>query len=153
MQHTRYFATVLLLALTAASPARAANFSFSYSGRFISDNGKPVEGPVAMKVAFYHVETGGTPVLEVEGGLQAVPLQEGVFQINLSLAPTDYQTAFPSVLQAVYVEITDLTHAPTRPYARQQISLTPFAGKVPVDDKTMASLASRLPPHLAPISF
>src|SRR5206468_4207047 len=37
----------------------------------------------------------------------------------------------------IYVEVTDLSHRPTEPYARQLVSIVPYAAKIPVDDKTI----------------
>ncbi len=130
---------LLTLALgLAAMPANAATMDFSYTGRLVEENGRPVDGPVALKISFYHSATGAGPVFEMTTGLQSTLLQEGVFQINLALSEEDYHTIFPSVLQSVFVEVTDMTHAPTAPYTRQQVGMAPYAAKVPTDGKTLA---------------
>lgn len=113
------------------------SFTFSYSGRLTESNGKPVTGPIALSIAFYRTASGGSPVLTVTDGLSSVALQEGIFQVSLTLSGTDFQTAFPSVTDSVYVEVTDLTHKPGAPYTRQLVAMVPYAAKVPVDGQTL----------------
>lgn len=113
------------------------SYLFSYSGRLTEPNGRPIEGPVGMKVSFYGSATGGAPLLTVTDGLTEVPLQQGVFQVSLTLSGSDFHSAFPSVSTAVYIEFTDLTHRPDEPYERQLVSIVPYAGKIPVDDKML----------------
>lgn len=130
--------SLLVGALVGASSGVAGTQDFTFSGRLTESTGKPIEGPVALAVKFYHVASGGTPVLSVTSGLEEVALQDGVFNIKLTLDVADYQTAFPSASQATYVEVTDLTHAPTAPYSRTRISVLPYASKVPVDSGIFA---------------
>jgi hypothetical protein len=122
------------LALAASSHAWAIDFS--YSGRLVDEtSGRPHDGPIALMVRFFHQPSGGDAVLSVTSGLEKVQLEDGAFQITLSLNPSDYHEVFPNVEQAVFIEITDLTHDES--FDRQQVALAPFAGKVPVDDKTL----------------
>ncbi len=111
---------------------------FSYEGRLTDPEGKPFAGPIAMSLAFYHTAAGGVPVLTVTTGLAEVPLQEGLFQIKASLSPTDYSAVFSDVSQAVYVQITDLTHASDKPFPRQQIATAPYAARIPIDATTFS---------------
>jgi hypothetical protein len=64
-----------------------------------------------MQVDFFHDASSSSPVLTVTAGLESVPLQEGVFQLKLTLSAGDYHAVFSGVSQPVYVQITDLTHA------------------------------------------
>lgn len=130
----------LALASAVTSPsayAAGGSYTFSYGGRLIEPNGRPVEGPVSLSVSFYQAATGGSPTLTVTNGLGAVPLQEGVFQFSIVLSGSDFHAAFPSVTQAVYIEITDLTNRPDAPYDRQLVTIVPYAAKVPVDGTTL----------------
>ena len=126
----------LLLFLGVSVVAQASTYDFSYSGRLVDDTGKPFDGPLALKVSFFHSSTGSTPVMEITAGLSNVALRDGVFQITMSLDAQDYQTIFPAVTQAVYLQITDVTHG--KSYDRQQVSMLPYAGKVPVDSGVFA---------------
>ncbi len=76
-----------------------------------------------------------------------MPLTDGVFQIKLALYPVDFQSVFPGVTQDVFIQVTDLTHQQT--YSRQQVSMLPYAAKIPIsanvlrfnDDGELALLA------------
>ncbi len=124
--------SVFLVLLFFSISAQATTYDFSYSGRLVDDTGKPFDGPLALKVSFFHSPTSTSPVLEITAGLSNVSLQDGVFQITMALDPQDFNTVFPAVVQAVYLQITDVTHG--KSYDRQQISMLPYAGKIPVDE-------------------
>jgi hypothetical protein len=126
------FVFMLTLLLSTECFAQST-YDFVLNGRLTESNGKPVDGPIAMQVKFFHAATGGNSVLTVTTGLESVTLQEGVFHIKLTLDASDYHTVFPSVTTAAYFEVTDLTNAATTPYERTQISMVPYAAKVPVD--------------------
>ncbi len=121
----------------ASTLAAQTNYDFSYTGRLVDSVGKPYSGPVALKVSFFHVAADGTPVLTVTNGLESVTLQEGIFQIKLTLSAANYSLVFGDVAQPTYIEITDLTHAPTAPFPRQQVNMIPYAARIPVDNKTV----------------
>lgn len=129
--------TTISMVAAHATVAAGASFNFSYSGRLTEANGKPVAGPVSLSMSFYRTATGGAPVLTVTDGLASVPLQEGLFQVSLALSGSDFHEAFPAVTEAVYIEITDLTHRPDAPYDRQLVAMVPYAAKVPVDNVTL----------------
>ncbi len=128
----RIFVFILTLLLSTQGFAQST-YDFVLNGRLTESNGKPVDGPIAMQVKFFHAATGGNSVLTVTTGLESVTLQEGVFHIKLTLDASDYHAVFPSVATAAYFEVTDLTNAATTPYERTQISMVPYAAKVPVD--------------------
>ena len=132
---------LLLLVCVATGPSRAlaeGTLDFSYAGRIVESNGKPVDGPVSLKVTFFHDSAGQTPILTTTDGLQAVLLQQGVFQFRLSLPESDYHRVFSSVDQPVWIQITDLSHPQKGPFPPQQILMTPYAGKIPVDNATVS---------------
>jgi len=65
---SRLAAFYILMAFTAseAAPALAdGTIEFAYGGRITEANGKPVEGDVALKVAFFHDNDGQTEILAV----------------------------------------------------------------------------------------
>ncbi|MCX6110146.1 MAG: hypothetical protein NTZ90_11165, partial [Proteobacteria bacterium] len=110
---------------------------FGYSGRLVHSSGKPVDGPVALRATFYHDNKGQWPVLSITEGLENVGLQQGIFQFRLVLKAADYDKVFSDVSQPVWIQITDLTHNSSAPYPLQQIMVTPYAAKVPVDGLTI----------------
>ena len=130
----------LLLVCVVTGPSRAlaeSTLDFSYGGRIVESNGKPVDGPVSLKVTFYHDSVAQTPILSTTEGLQNVSLQQGVFQFRLSLPESDYHKVFSSVDQPVWIQIADLSHPQKGPFPLQQILMTPYAGKIPVDNATV----------------
>ena len=123
--------------LFAANAAIAqSTIDFVLSGRLTETSGKPVAGPVALEIAFFHDGQGSAPVLAVTNGFESVPLQEGIFQVRVTLNAADYAKVFPDVSQPVWFQITDLTHA-SAPYPLQQVVTVPYAARVPVDGKTV----------------
>ena len=123
----------------APSKARAeSSYSFTYGGRLTTSQGKPVTGPVALKITFFHDNSGQTPILSVTQGLESVGLQQGVFQFVLQIPAADYDRVFNSTSQDVWVQITDMSNNPNKPYALQQLEMVPYASKVPVDNATVS---------------
>src|SRR5687768_2983473 len=96
----RAFRSLVLTSLVTVGPmARAETVDFSVTARLTHPDGRPVAGPVALEVAFYHQESDGTPVLTVTDGLADVELQEGILQVTLPLDAADYARVFSSVSQ------------------------------------------------------
>ena len=122
---------------SSSASAAGGTYEFSYSGRLTELNGKPLAGPASLRVSFFNVASGGSPIFSITSGLETVPLSDGLFTIRIPLSGSQMQTVFPSVGTPVYVEFTDLVNAPNTPYPRQQTGLIPFAAKVPVDGKTI----------------
>ena len=130
----------LLAFLVPLSPVAVASetYDFTYEGRITDTSGKPYQGTFALQIDFFHEAQGGDPVLTVTEGLENVPMtQAGLFQIKLSLNTIEYSKVFPDVSQPVYMSFTDLTHNAGQPLPRQQIMMMPYAGKVPVDGRTV----------------
>ena len=130
-------AVATLLLFCSASAQADTNFEFSYSGRITETSGRPISGPVALRVRFYHDKDGQAPILTVTEGLQSVTLQQGVFQFSLQIPASDYDKVFSDVTQPVWIQITDMTHNATKPFPLQQLEMTPYAAKVPVDGTTV----------------
>jgi hypothetical protein len=112
----------------------AQQLRLPYSGRFVEDGGKPVDGTVDIFVEFFSDESGHAAIgkaVTIEG----VPLESGVFQINISMAATDFHQIFSRIDRPVWLQITDLSH--DKSYPRQQLGAVPYALKVPVDGVTV----------------
>ncbi|MCX6108503.1 MAG: hypothetical protein NTZ90_02730, partial [Proteobacteria bacterium] len=134
----RFVAALFCAMLFTVGQARAdQTYDFVLSGRLTETNGKPVSGPVSLKVVFAHDKEASSVVLTVTEGLDRVTLQEGLFQIRLTLNASDYQKVFPEVSQPVWFQVSDLTHNKP-PFPPQQVVMVPYAAKVPVDGKTLA---------------
>ena len=138
MRHIARILGLLCATVMTASVAMAqSSFDFVVSGRMTEANGKPVVGPVALEIAFFHDNPGTTPVLAVTQGFESVSLQEGIFQVRVTLSGEDYIKVFPDVTQPVWFQVSDLTHGGT-PYPQQQVVTVPYAARVPVDGKTVS---------------
>jgi len=131
---------MIVLATLALVPVKAfadGIFEFTYGGRLTTAVGKPVTGPVALKVTFYHNVDGRYPVLSISDGLDNVTLQQGVFQFTVQMSAADYDRVFTDPSQKVWVQITDLTNRPNNPYSLQQLEMVPYAAKIPIDHATL----------------
>ena len=116
----------LLLCVVASVAMGAGSFDISYTGRLVDATGKPLGGPVNIVITFYD------DINEPKGGaiaFSAVPLENGVFNIVISLAPTDYNTIFGS--GDTWIEVKDTTHE--RIYPKSKFFAVPYALRVPVD--------------------
>ena len=133
---TRIIFLLLTLMFTANAAFAQSTIDFVLSGRLTESSGKPVTGPVALEIAFFHDGQGSVPVLAVTNGFESVQLQEGIFQVRVTLSTADYAKVFPDVSQPVWFQVTDLTHA-SAPYPLQQVVTVPYAARVPVDGKTV----------------
>ncbi len=105
---------LLLAAALAASPGVASPFTFSYEGRLTDTTTGSVQGPVSLDVRFYNVATGTTPIGVSPQHFDGVALDDGVFQVDLTLSPAEYNMVFAPGADT-YVEITDDTHSVTYP--------------------------------------
>jgi hypothetical protein len=126
----RHLALIILLSL--ASPTLAAA-PLSLGGRMVETNGKPVAGPVDLRIKFYRDATTPTAIGVTVPDETGVPLVNGVYQLTLTIGDADLHTLFDGT--DVWVAVTDLTHSKT--YARQQFMYVPYALKVPVDGTTI----------------
>lgn len=122
------------MAVVATNGFAADSFNLSYGGRLAEQDGRPVGGPVDVKVSFFRSEGASEPIAVAPQIYRGVELKDGVFQLSLSFTAEDYQTVFPST-EPVWIALEDLTTNET--YARQRLGMVPFAGKVPVDGQTI----------------
>ncbi len=135
LQRFSHIAAASLLYLASAS-SFAGPFVFSYGGRLANSSDVAVTGPVNIELKFFRSASGGNPVGVSNMSFSNVPLEDGVFQVDIGqLTSAEMALVFDSS-QDTYVEITDNTHNVT--YPRQHLSAMPYAMKVPVDGKTLA---------------
>ena len=134
LQHFSHIIAATLLCL-ASAPSFAGPFIFSYGGRLANSSDVAVTGPVNIELKFFRSASGGNPVGVSNMSFSNVPLEDGVFQVDIGqLTSAEMALVFDSS-QDTYVEVTDLTHNAT--YPRQHLSAMPYAMKVPVDGKTL----------------
>ena len=107
-------------------------FDLGYGGRLTHSEGAPLSGPVDITVRFYDAPLDGS-LLATLPVVKDVPLQEGVFQITLSLTGAQISTIFRDGSQATYIEI----EARGQIYPRQAFSYVPYALRVPVDGRSI----------------
>jgi hypothetical protein len=112
----------------------AEDLTVPYSGRFVQDDGKPVEGPVDIVVGFYAAESGGSS-LSTPVSVSGVELTDGVFQVGLTLSAADWAKVLGDGKSPAWVQITDSTNS--KDYPRQQFGAIPYAMRVPVDGTTL----------------
>ncbi len=115
--------------------SRAFAFTLSYGGRLAEADGRPVAGPIDLKVNFYRTPTGGAELAVAAQLFPAMTLRDGLFELSLDLGPADFQTLFADEA-AVWLEVVDLTGGET--YPRQRLNMVPYAGRVPVAAKQFA---------------
>jgi hypothetical protein len=128
--------TLATLGLVTLSSAQGGTgtIDLPYSGRLVDDNGAPVVGPVDMLIHFYTSETGRTPMAAAIG-FESIPLEDGVFQVKITLTSQEFHKVFPGLDQATWIQVTDDTNGKT--YPRQMLGAIPYALKVPVDGATI----------------
>ena len=128
-----------LCVLCAAAPlAAVGSYDISYNGRFVDSTGRPFAGPLDFTIEFFDAKEGGNQ----KGSTftySAVTLIDGVFQIDISLAASDYNAIFGASGET-WIQITDTTHHKT--HTRQKFFAVPYALKVPVDGTTVGYDAS-----------
>ena len=137
-QNKKYLSAALTVSLfTNASTALGeSTYDFVVSGRLTDPSGRPIEGPVALDISFFHDGDGSSSIISVRDGFEKIVLQDGIFQVRVTLSPEDYNRVFPDVGQRVWFQVTDLTHGGS-PYPLQQVVTVPYAARVPVDEKTI----------------
>ncbi|EFX60175.1 hypothetical protein DAPPUDRAFT_278958, partial [Daphnia pulex] len=123
--------SMLLLGMVLAQSALADPYQLLYGGRITLANGQPIKGTVDLSVNFYPSGTGGSALSSQS--FSAVPLSDGIFNITITLTPTEFNTTFNG--NEAWIEITDITNG--KVYPRQRFGAVPYAFKVPVDDETI----------------
>ena len=127
-------ATVVALCLaagTATAQTPSSPYALSYGGRLADQAGKPISGPIDLKVSFFANASGGSPLASQT--FSQITLDQGVFQVTLDVA---LQDVFSGGSSSVYVEVSDVTHSQT--YPRQILMAVPYALRVPTDGSTVS---------------
>jgi hypothetical protein len=139
--HNRHVLIAVLNAVVGASwlfhasdVEAAGSVVLSYGGRFTETNGKPVDGPVDIEVAFFPSVLGGS-LLRAPLQFPNTKLTQGLFQISIELDPSDFHAVFAAADSEVWIEVRDVTHGVT--YPRQRFGVVPYALKVPVDGESI----------------
>ena len=129
---SRHWVLSLVVWSVVASSAFANNQVLSYSGRVTNLHGKPLDGPVDITIKFWNSASGGNQL----GGSMDYPgvsLAQGVFQINIVLKPQQMMQVFGDGSTPVFIEVM----AHDKIYPRQQFLATPYALRVPIDQRTL----------------
>jgi len=127
--------SVLILTAMLSTQLVASPFVLSYGGRLANDAGEAVSGPVTLEFKFYNVASGGTSIGVSTVRRNDVPLEDGVFQIDITeFTLPDYHMV-TNTTSGVWIEVKDVGNNKT--YPRQRFTAVPFALKVPVDGKTI----------------
>lgn len=124
----------MAILICASTNLFAAPYDLSYNGRMTLDSGAPVEGPVNLEVKFFRSESGSDEIAVAVPDFSGVILNEGAFQILISLTPSQFHTVFTST-DPVWIQVKDLTN--NVPYPRQIFSAVPYAFKTPTDNSTI----------------
>lgn len=127
-------AMTILATLMAAMPAHAFPYRLSYGGRLQGDSGRPLSGPVDLKIIFYRDATTSTPIGVTPPSFNGVALESGIFALSLEFTPEEFHTLFAQGLET-WIQVENLTHQQT--YPRQKFSAVPFALRVPLDEKSL----------------
>jgi hypothetical protein len=125
---------IFLLAAAFPVPAIGGSIDLPYSGRMVEDNGAPLAGPVDIAVQFFTSEESRAPIVPAVF-FQTVPLDEGVFQLNIAFTARDFHKIFPGLDKQTWIQITDMSSG--KLYPRQMLGTIPYALKVPVDGTTI----------------
>ena len=126
---------LIVSAAISSGKALALPYEISYLGRLTESSGKPLKGPIDLQINFYRSESGSDIIPVGPLNFTAVPLADGVFQINISLSPANFHLVFPDDAASVYIEVSDMSTPHV--YRRQKYNTVPYALKVPVDGTTI----------------
>ena len=123
----------LLFCMVAEQSVYAETYPISYGGR-LTKAGIPVEGPVDLEITFYREGEGGDPLILplIESNVQ---LNQGVFQLDISLSAGDLATLFGNGSLAVFIQVADMTNELL--YPRQKFNSVPLALRVPINTATL----------------
>lgn len=135
MRLNHYISLLTLLCIFYAGNAFSFPYAFTYSGRLVESNGKPVSGPLDLEVSFWDAESAGTQNTIGNLSYPSQSLSDGVFQISFNLSAADFHNIFTLNASAVYIQIKDTSHNVT--YPRQKFSVVPYALKVPIDNQSI----------------
>jgi hypothetical protein len=132
-KHLNFVSAFLLLSVLSGRADAASPFALTYSGLLVGADSQPLTATkVNLTFNFFNVATGGTALSSLT--MEQTALNNGIFTVDLSLAPDAMQKAFVGDSQ-VWIETVDKDNNKT--YPRQRFSAVPFALKVPVDGTTI----------------
>ena len=106
----------------------------SYGGRLADSEGKPVTGPVDLRVQFQGKRIGAPSEVTVDD-FMGVKLLDGTFQLSIKLSAKELHRLTRDDKE-LWVKITDLTHGVT--YPAQKFPSVPYAVKIPIDGKRLS---------------
>ena len=118
--------------------SHAEEYSLSYGARLTEASGAPIlgqDGKLDLEVSFYNVGSGGSPIGPGPISFPGTSVAEGIFQLSITLAPTEFHQVFQDPSTPVYIEVKDVKSGAVFP--RQRFSVIPFALKTPIDDDTI----------------
>ena len=118
--------------------AHAEEYNLSYGARLTEANGAPIlgqDGKLDLEVSFYNSGSGGSPIGPSPISFPGTAVAEGVFQLSITLAPTEFHQVFQDPSTPVYIEVKDVKSGAVFP--RQRFSVIPFALKTPIDNDTI----------------
>lgn len=111
----------------------AAPLKMTYSGRLTETSGKPVSGPIDLKLVFYNSSNSD----QVKGNpyfFNEVILVDGMFSVTIAFAGSDANFVLDSDTET-WIQVEDLTNS--RVYPRQRFDSVPYAFRVPTDKTTL----------------
>ena len=101
-----------IVSVLAAEAGASGPFGFSYGGRLADREDRAVTGPVTLAVNFYRVATGGSPVLAASIVVPSVPLEDGVFQLDLDRIEEEYASMLHRIPSSETVGLKDDFNGP-----------------------------------------
>ena len=131
--------TFLFIGTIGLAPfSHAEEYNLSYGARLTEANGAPIlgqDGKLDLEVSFYNAGTGSSPIGPSPILFAGTSIAEGVFQLSITLTPTDFHQVFQDPSTPVYIEVKDVKSGAVFP--RQRFSVIPFALKTPIDNDTI----------------
>ena len=131
--------TFLFIGATGLAPfSHAEEYNLSYGARLTEARGAPIlgqDGKLDLEVSFYNASSGGSPIGPSPISFPGTIVAEGVFQLSITLAPTEFHQVFQNPSTPVYIEVKDVKGGAIFP--RQRFSVIPFALKTPIDNDTI----------------
>jgi hypothetical protein len=121
----RLIAILLPLALALSAFAQAGTGeTFTYQGR-LQDQGQPANGLFDLTLDLYDTDFGGIPLSQI--GLNAVPVEDGVFTVELDFG----DGLFDGGARFLQIAVRNRDDPPEQPFdvlePRQRLTATPYA--------------------------
>ena len=129
---------LFISAIGLAPFSHAEEYNLSYGARLTKANGAPIpgqDGKLDLEVSFYNAGSGGSLIGPSPISFPETSIAEGVFQLSITLTPTEFHQVFQDPSTPVYIEVKDVKSGAVFP--RQRFSVIPFALKTPIDNDTI----------------